>query len=475
MNLSINFICNDKEIETSLHPATTLLDFLRKHLHLTGTKEACREGDCGACTVLIGEPNKHKVIYSSKNSCLLPLGSVNGKHVITIEGLNQNELTPVQQYFVNEGGTQCGFCTPGFIISLTGYLLNNEVVDPDEAVSALDGNICRCTGYQSIKRSVYSITKIIHGEDIIEGDHLNTLIQNKIIPKYFANIHERLNELSTKINEKITRNGDKELLISGGTDLFVQRGEEISDQEVKFLSRKKKSNGIWLEDHKCYIDALCTISDLQSSEILQKLFPNLSYNLKLFGSLPIRNVATVGGNIVNASPIGDLTIILLALDATLLLKYESIKREVELKDFFKGYKHLNKQLNEILDAVTIPIPNKGTHCNFEKVSRRTHLDIASVNSAIFLETNKYTITKIKLSAGGVAPVPLLMENTITYLTGKEISNEIIVEAAAIAQSEINPITDARGSAEYKKLLLHQLIYAHFTNLFPHMIKIEELV
>jgi len=143
----IGFICNEHNIITEIHPAFTVLDFLRKNLSLTVTKEGCREGDCGACTVLVGELAGDKVIYKTMNSCLLPLGSINGKHIVTIEGLNGDGLSPIQNFMVEEGGTQCGFCTPGFIISMTGYFLANETYDQDGAINSLDGNICRCTGH----------------------------------------------------------------------------------------------------------------------------------------------------------------------------------------------------------------------------------------------------------------------------------------------------------------------------------------
>ena len=145
--MKISFICNDQEINTEIHPATTLLDFLRKTLFLTGTKEGCREGDCGACTVLVGELSGNEMKYKTVNSCLLPIGSVIGKHVVSIEGLNVEGLSPVQLAMVEEGSTQCGFCTPGFVISLSAYFLSNKEYFPDEAVESLDGNICRCTGH----------------------------------------------------------------------------------------------------------------------------------------------------------------------------------------------------------------------------------------------------------------------------------------------------------------------------------------
>ena len=153
----INFILNNDVVSVKIDPAVVLLDFIRKQKHLTGTKEGCKEGDCGACTVLAGNLKDDRVVYHSVNSCLLPLGNVNNSHIVTIEGLNSNNLTHIQTEFINEGASQCGFCTPGFIVSLTGYLINNDTYKIESALNSIAGNICRCTGYSSIKRAVNDV------------------------------------------------------------------------------------------------------------------------------------------------------------------------------------------------------------------------------------------------------------------------------------------------------------------------------
>ena len=471
MERKINFICNREEISTSLHPGITLLDFLRKNLLLTGTKEGCREGDCGACTVLVGSLTNKRVEYKSVNSCLMPINDVDGKHVVTIEGLNKDKLSPVQSSFVEEGASQCGFCTPGFIISLTGYLISQKKYDENDAVYSMDGNICRCTGHNSIIRAAQNSLEKIQLQKSSAKNHLRNLIEAGVLPEYFSKIKPKLEILqkSIKVSRRINETGIH--LISGGTDLYVQKWEEIYETKVNFLSTGVVPSSIKGKDGKCIIGAGASVSDLIESPLINNHFPEMKKHLILFGSLPIRNRATVGGNIVNASPIADITSILLALDAELRIKNGKNFRRVELKKFYKGYKKLNLKNSEFLYEISFKLPSGKFYFNFEKVSKRTYLDIASVNSSIYIETNSNTIEKVSLSAGGVAPIPLYLKEVCKFLKGQEIDAVTISDACNIAESEISPISDVRGSAEYKTLLLRQLIFTHFIKLFPNRINI----
>ena len=473
MKIKINLICNSKKASAEVHPGLSLLDFLRKNLALTGTKEGCREGDCGACTVLMGELNGNEINYLSVNSCLFPVGDANGKHIVTVEGLNTKRLSIVQESFVEEGASQCGFCTPGFIVSLTGYFLSNKSFNPNDAIDSMDGNICRCTGHSSIIRAAQKSAEFLSSKITNHTDHLNALIKSGLIPNYFSNIPNRLKQLKQEKlseEEKIVPN----YFVAGGTDLFVQKWEDILKKDVKLISSNGISSLITEESGKCIVGAAATVSDLMNSDIISKHLPHLKKQLKLFGSLPIRNSATVGGNIVNASPIADITSILLALNAVVHLKKDSYERKFFLKDFYKGYKTLDLKDGELVDYVSFDYPAKNSCFNFEKVSQRTYLDIASVNSSIYLESKDDNVITAHLSAGGIAPIPLYLKKTSEFLNGKTINADIATEAAAISQTEISPITDARGSAEYKALLLRQLIFAHFITLFPDKVKMKEI-
>jgi xanthine dehydrogenase small subunit len=473
MKTRITFICNREEVNVEVHPGLSLLDFLRKHLFLTGTKEACREGDCGACTVLIGELQNNEVKYHSVNSCLFPIGDVSSKHVVTVEGLYENELNVVQKSFVDEGASQCGFCTPGFIVSLTGYFLSNNSYNSEDATLSMDGNICRCTGHASIIRAAQKSFNNLSSGISNHTDRITALIKAELIPEYFREIPKRLAQIKKDISSKPEEFKPK-FFVSGGTDLFVQQWENILKSDVELSSAQKISSNIKAKKGKCIIGAKATVSDFINSEVILKYFPSLKEDLKLFGSLPIRNRATLGGNIVNASPIGDMTNILIALDSTLKLGRENKFRELKLRDFYRGYKLLDLQQGELLEEISFDLPSTKSKFNFEKVSQRTYLDIASANSSIHIESDNGKISKCSISAGGVAPIPLYLKQASEYLSGTEINFNNISEATDIALTEISPITDARGSAEYKSLLLRQLIFAHFIKLFPEKISIKEI-
>ncbi len=468
----ITFILNNDLVSVKIDPAVVLLDYIRKYKHLTGTKEGCKEGDCGACTVLVGNLVNDKLEYHSVNSCLLPLGNVKNTHIVTIEGLSSNNLTHIQTDFIKEGASQCGFCTPGFIVSLTGYLINNEVYKIDDALNSIAGNICRCTGYTSIKRAVDDVLNKFNPTQDNGLDKIALLIKNNTLPDYFSRISERLKKLTTdKSNE---HNEGLKYFVAGGTDLYVQKPDELLGQQISFIKNKNLSY-IKVEDNFCRVGAATTFEMINDSSVFQKYFPRLNNYFDLIASLPIRNSATVGGNIINASPIGDMTIFFLALNANIVLSDGNTRRKLLLKNLFKGYKQLDKTDDEYLEYVEFKLPSKNSLFNFEKVSKRTHLDIASVNSAMYMEVDNDIISSIYISAGGVAPIPLYLESTSQFLIGKKIIMESLVEALPIIQSEISPISDIRGSADYKRLLLNQLFKAHFIELFPELINIEELI
>ncbi len=463
----ITFILNHKTIETDMPKGMTVLDFVRYQKQLMGTKIGCREGDCGACTVLIGELSPaNDVIYSAMTSCLLPLANVQNKHVVTIEGINSpKDLTPVQQFMVEESGTQCGFCTVGFVMSMTGFSLQNGVATEGSAIAAIDGNICRCTGYKSIERASKRLVGFLN-ENEKGQTPLAYAIDNQLVPAYFSNIKQRLQALN---QEKMVaaKTVDKSLhFVGGGTDLYVQKHDDMPHLDAQHLFDSPILRGVKLVDNWFEMGASATVSDLKNAPEMNAAFPRLQQYLKLVSSTPIRNMATIAGNLVNASPIGDLTVFLLALDARISLENEQGNtRELALKDFYKGYKMLDKTPDEILTSIRFRQPDENTHFNFEKVCKRTHLDIASVNSAIFLTTNQGIITDARIAFGGVAPIPFYLPKTSECLKNKPITEGAFLEANDVMQTEINPISDVRGSATYKRLLAKKLLIAHFHVLF----------
>jgi len=464
----LSFILNHELIEQEVNPNLPLLDYIRKKKHLTGTKEVCKEGDCGACSVLIGELSQGILSYKTITSCIYPIGNCNGKHIVTIEGLNQEELIPQQKVFVNEGASQCGFCTPGFIISLTGYLLSNSKYDYELALKSFDGNICRCTGYLSIKRAVDKLFKQLPSSN--NQDHLNFLVKNRIIPEYFLSIKDRLIKLNKNQKEELSKNH----FVGGGTDLFVQMPDQMLEKSSTYLAENKLSY-IREDESLIKIGSGTTFQQFMQSIIIKNLFPNLSSQFELVASLQIRNSATIGGNIVNASPIGDMSIILIALNARLVISNGSERRTVFLINFYKGYKKTDLSENEFIEEIIFEKPHGSFKFNFEKVSKRKHLDIASVNSAALFIFDEDIINSANISAGGISPIPSYLSDVSKYFSQKKLSEIDYEVIDSIIDRSISPISDVRGSAEYKSLLLKRLIRAHLIELFPSEISIEEVL
>ena len=324
----IKFILNNQTIETDLPKGATVLDFVRYYKNLKGTKIGCREGDCGACTIMVGELTNEKVKYRTQTSCLMPLANANGKHIVTVEGINKEngELTEVQQAMVDESGTQCGFCTVGFVMSLTNFCIDETPKTVDSAISAIDGNICRCTGYKSIERAAL---RLCDTETRRRGDaeNLDFAIQKEIVPEYFANIKERIKKLKSEISNPKSKS-QKSKFVSGGTDLYVQKPDELVFTDAENLFDNSDLRFIKESDEFVEVGASVVVTDLLESPIFQRIFPNLYKHLKLVSSTPIRNMATLAGNFVNASPIGDMTVWFLALDAEIELSEPSRKRMV---------------------------------------------------------------------------------------------------------------------------------------------------
>ena len=489
------FILNSEDIETDLHAGMTVLDFVRYHQNLKGTKIGCREGDCGACTVLVGELVDGKMRYRTMTSCLMPLANAAGKHIVTVEGINPEDgsLTPVQQAILDESGTQCGFCTVGFVMSLTGFCVDETEKTAEMAVSAVDGNICRCTGYKSIERAAECLSR-----QVAEGSTQKAEGRKQFVPTYFDGIAKRLNSLASTNPQSEIRNPKS--VVGGGTDVYVQKPDALYETESRHVFydeslRQISDNGLFIE-----VGASATVTDLLESTVMQSIFPDLYKHLKLVSSTPIRNMATLAGNFVNASPIGDMTVWFLALDANVVFNNG---RELPLRELYLDYKKLAKTENELVASIRFRKPAGNFHFNFEKVCKRTYLDIASVNTAISLtvestpgpgwvppglsvppavaggpgreatyasetlalQSVEHKILDAHVSAGGVAPIPLYLKETSAFLRGMPVNSQTIEDANRIMQAEISPISDVRGSADYKRLLLRQLFRAHFVELF----------
>ncbi len=471
MERTVHFLLNEEASQATLPSGLAVLDLLRRERRLTGTREGCREGDCGACLVLLGEPRGKELRYRPVNSCLLPLGELDGRHLVTIEGLNPPAgqepgpaLNPIQQSFVSEGATQCGFCTPGFIVALTGYFLGNPDPDPESALDAVAGNLCRCTGYASIRRAIGRLLE--QYQALPAGPALERCVSWGIVRPWMSQAQARLAALPQEGRgraPKAAAAGEAPVLVAGGTDLFAQRPEALQDAPLVFLSERDLAR-TWVREGRRYLGAMMPMEDLCG-------VPPFADYLPCVASGPVRQRATVGGNLVNASPIGDFTIMLLALGAVLGIRAPTAGslRELPLRDFYRGYKKLDLAEGEVLEWVAFAGPGEAGF-RFEKVGRRQHLDIASVNTAVFLPLEGRRIGEARLAVGGVAPVPLLLARASACLAGRDAGREglgrAVAEALALAQEEIAPISDVRGSAQYKRRLMKHLLVASFLRLLP---------
>ncbi len=471
----IEFILNNQIICTPVHAGVTLLDFIRDHQQLKGTKTGCREGDCGACTILVGTSDGTHVDYQTITSCISPLGNAHGKHIVTIEGINlPQSLNTVQKAMSENYATQCGFCTPGFVVSMTGFALNASGTKPTEYQTcndAISGNICRCTGYKSIEKAGFQVEKKLLGKN--ENSQIAWLIQQGFIPDYFTTIPPRLAALENAQSMNVGKDSDasrksgKITKVANGTDLYVRHADRLADEAVHLLGNEAELKGISFANGICTLGANTTATEMQENQQLQTLFPKLKQYLKLVSSEPIRNMGTLGGNFVNASPIGDMSIFFLALNSILtIIKEDGTEREIPFQSFHKEYKKYDLQSTEILKSISFKTPSANDFFNFEKVCKRTHLDIASVNSAGRVTVDNNLIADAHFSVGGAAAIPKYLFKTSEFLIGKTINPITVAEATEILQSEISPISDVRGSSDYKRLLASKLFLAHFIELFP---------
>ncbi|TVP80101.1 MAG: (2Fe-2S)-binding protein [Puniceicoccaceae bacterium] len=478
---SIQFILNNEAVSTDVPPGTLALDYVRQQLQLNGTKSGCKEGDCGACTVIVGQLDAAgKLRYLPMTSCLLPVGELQGKHLVTIEGLNMPALSPVQQAMVDTGGSQCGYCTPGFVVAMTAGLMEPKLpLNAKGALHAISGNLCRCTGYRSIKAAgLQVIEELAH--KLQAGDRVGSLVEAGALPDYFKGIETRLQAMQPDPGSPAvdTPKGEKQgprVIISGGTDLYVQRGDELPHADVVLLNNRPPIEAPELRQGRVCFDARMTFEAFAEDPLILRHLPDMPAYNDLIASWPMRTRSSIGGNICNGSPIADMTCLLLALEAELTLSgSDGRQRTVPLREFYLGYKQLNKKPDEIVEEISFPAFDASSRVNWEKVSKRAWLDIATVNSACKVRVEAGLVTAAHLALGGVAATPLYLSQASRYLEGKPLDAASIHGCIEVAMGEFTPMSDVRGSADYKRLLARQLLLVHFEKLFPETIEQEDL-
>ena len=462
---AIQLILNADLVQAEVIPVLSVLDYLRDTRRLTGTKEGCRVGDCGACNVLIGELIDGRLNYQPMTACLVPVGELEGKHLVTIEGLTGTRLTAVQAALRDCGASQCGYCTPGFVMSLVAWTLDPSMsLDADGLEDAISGNLCRCTGYRPIKQAARQIAGQLQSFDL-EADRIPLLCQHFGLPEYFTGIEARLQQLATSLPPVAAKDVEN-TLVAGATDLYLQQDKELHEMPARFLGRSSGHEPVRFVNGEIVIDAGMTFEMFLNDPVIKELLPDIHQYRKQIASWPVRCRATLGGNLCNASPVADLGCLLLALEASIELADGDQLRCIELKDFYPGYKQLNKLPDEIITTIRIPAFPECTRISWIKVSKRFSLDIATLCSAVKIEYDGNRIVRGKLVFGGVAEVSLCLEKAGHFLEGKDISLQTVLAVAAIAQEGISPLGDVRGSAAYRRLLVRQSIIAHFMQQFP---------
>lgn len=435
----------------------TLTEYLREHRGLTGTKVVCAEGDCGACTVLVGRASGGSVRYVTVDSCIQFLCQLDGAHILTVEGLEINgEPHPAQTVMVNCHGSQCGYCTPGFVMALAGWAEDDAKTDMR---LALTGNLCRCTGYLPILDAAKELSqKPIekfrqHTSPAIQSE-LATMSRDSVKFEHGGRVFFAPTKLAEAIAFKTSR--PEAVVVSGATELGVLRNKRgIEPPAMLSLTRIAELDAFDTNATHASIGANVTWSRLER-ELLPRL-PAFAPIVKRFGSPQIRNVATLAGNIVNGSPIADSLPLLLVLESELEIAGPKGVRRRPLNGFYRGYKQKDLAGDELLTRVIVPFPHADEKLRLYKVSRRTDLDIATVGAAILVREEGGIIHSARVAFSGVGPVVLRMPKAEMALVGQPFSEATFRKAGRIARGEVSPLTDVRGSKDYRGQLVENLL------------------
>ncbi len=469
MRREIRFILNSEVVHLSdVSPTLTLLDYLRLQRRLTGTKEGCAEGDCGACTVLVGRLGAKGLVYETVNACIRFVGSLDACHVVSVEHLSDvNErLHPVQQAMVDFHGSQCGFCTPGIVMSLYGLWLETPKADSALIEKTLQGNLCRCTGYEAILQAALSM-----GDADNSGD--------KLIVTHEA-ISEKLSELRDGSRVEIDHAEGKTIVpgslddladvldahpnatvVAGSTDVGLWVTKHMRDiAPAVFIANLVEMQTIAEDDDGITIGAGVSYTD--AFEAMARRYPTMGSLWDRIGGQQVRNMGTVGGNIANGSPIGDTPPPLIALGASVTLRKGSAERTLPLEDFFIDYGKQDRQPGEFVASVHVPALPGGEHFAAYKISKRRDEDISAVLGAFRLALDDGgNVSSVRIAFGGMAATPKRAKTVEAALVGKPWNESTIDAAMAAFDSDFTPLSDWRASAQYRMLTSKNLLKRFF--------------
>lgn len=468
---ALEFVLNG--VPTSLgecDPMETLLEWLRAR-GLTGTKEGCAEGECGACAVaMIHAGPDGRARYQSVNACLLPMGAIVGRELVTVEGIGSRpHLHPVQRALAEGGGSQCGYCTPGFVVSMFAEYYRRDRKTGEFDPRAIEGNLCRCTGYRSILAAARSLDAPATGDPFVTrlDRETSALMEKRCVEGarcreqdsiWFqpTDLREALHRLATTPNAQP---------IAGGTDLLVERNLR-GKRWPALVSLEAVPELKTLAFHADHIEIGAGLTLLELEERLAGRLPLLEQLLPLFSSRPIRARATLGGNLATASPIGDGAPVLLALDASLRLASSRGERRVALDDFFTGYRTTVRKPAELIVSILLPLPLSRL-ARFYKVSKRELDDISTVAAAFAVELDAAgRVHAARLAYGGVAPTPIRAKAAESALVGRVWDRDAVAATRAPLETAFQPIDDHRGSALYRRAMVVRLFEKFCTETAP---------
>ncbi|HEY9678358.1 MAG TPA: FAD binding domain-containing protein [Drouetiella sp.] len=443
-----------------------ITDYLRYDNGLCGTKVVCAEGDCGACTALVGHLEGDKIVYRAVNSCIQFLFQLDCSHVITVEGLKlDQQLNAVQQSMVDCHGAQCGYCTPGFVVALCGlYDKKKCPVDLATVKEELTGNLCRCTGYESIIKAAQEIdeARLFNADQMYPPQEMIVEFRKHLGESIEINAGERVfcNPVSVAeaVNFKAKHPGT--VIVSGGTDVSVNANKRgINPPAIISTSNIPGLTEIVLNNNVIEVGARANLRDLEL--FVKDLVPEFYKVLWVFGSPQIRSAGTLAGNIANASPIGDTIPFLFVVNAEIEVTGVAGSRRIKMNELYTGYKTMTLKADEMITRTFIPVPEKTEVLKLYKISKREQLDISSFSAAINLAKKDSRIESVRIAYGGIAATVVRMPKTEDYLTGKEFTLDTFEQAGKIARSEIKPLSDVRGSSDFRLQLSENILLKFF--------------
>ena len=458
---TIRFVLNGDIVETDVvDPTRTVLQFLREDLALKGTKEGCAEGDCGACTIVVVEVDRRgeDIELKTVNACIQFLATIDGKELITVEGLlgDNGDLHPVQQAMVNEHGSQCGFCTPGFVMSLFALYRANPEPSRQQIDDALAGNLCRCTGYRPIIAAARSMSSMT--DDWTPREHLDAL-RSVARQDDFETEHKGRRFFAPRsidsLAEIYARHPDATLL-AGGTDVGLWVTKHYRELET-IIYTGRVDEMLDLVETETHLEIGGAVSLSHAIPALVGQYPGLTELFRRFASPPIRNAGTLGGNIANGSPIGDSMPALMVLGASLVLRQGECERELELGAFYHDYQVNDLQPGEFVARIRVPLAQDGVRVGSQKWSKRFDQDISAVCTAYRLELHGDQVADFRMACGGLAATIRRATNCEQVISGSAWTEATIDKACAALAEDFAPISDMRASADIRLVAVQNLL------------------